>query len=62
MQPFADNFLADRRWLHHCGEAEKAEHMKEDWPVYSEFRAEYTSTFEMEDLVTYLVRVLDRRD
>ena len=67
MLPFACNFSADRKyaktgWLCRCGEPETMDHIKEACLIYSDIRAEFNSLSEDEDLVTYLARVLDRRE
>ena len=66
--PFAGNYPGDRRfastgWLCRCGSREQEEHIRGgEYPVYSDIRREYDSLEEDEELVSFLTRVLDRRD
>ena len=66
--PFAGNYPGDRRfastgWLCRCGSREQEEHIRGgEYPVYSDIRREYDILQEDEELVSFLTRVLDRRD
>ena len=66
--PFAGNYPGDRRfastgWLCRCGSREQEEHIRGgEYPVYSDIRREYDSLEEDEELESFLIRVLDRRD
>ena len=68
MLPFAGNYPGDRRfastcWLCMCGSREQKEHIRGgEYPVYSDIRREYDNLEEDEELVSFLTRVLDRRD
>ena len=66
--PFAGNYPGDRRfastgWLCRCGSREQEEHIRGgEYPVYSDIRREYDCLEEDEELESFLIRVLDRRD
>ena len=68
MLPFAGNYSADRRyarsgWLCLCGEREEEEHIRAGrCPLYRDIRAEYGDLQDTDSLVSFLTRVLSRRE
>ena len=58
-----DRRFASTGWLCRCGSREQEEHIRGgEYPVYSDIRREYDILQEDEELVSFLTRVLDRRD
>ena len=69
MMPFAGNFSRDKKyaktnWLCRCGtEKEQEAHLKNgNCPIYADIRADYGDLEDLEDLVSFFTRVLERRD
>ena len=68
MLPFAGNYAADRRyaksgWLCRCGVREEEEHIRAGrCPLYRDIWAEYDDLQDTDNLVSFLTRVLDRRE
>ena len=69
MMPFAGNFSRDKKyaktiWLCRCGtEKEEETHLKDgNCPIYADIRADYGDLEDLEGLVSFFTRVLERRD